>query len=102
MQTEISRFGRVGFSRFQQQQEVGLEASGQFLSKIEALVMLVPLARVSARSEMKLTTRHSGLWWKLLVPPSGATHSSTLGWKIPWIQEHGRLQSMGSQRVGHD
>ena len=31
-----------------------------------------------------------------------ATHSSTLGWKIPWTKEPGRLQSMGSQRVGHD
>ena len=31
-----------------------------------------------------------------------ATHSSTLAWKIPWIEEPGGLQSMGSQRIGHD
>ena len=31
-----------------------------------------------------------------------ATHSSTLAWKIPWTEEPGRLQSMWSQRVGHD
>ena len=31
-----------------------------------------------------------------------ATHSSTLAWKIPWKEEPGRLQSMGSQRVGND
>ena len=31
-----------------------------------------------------------------------ATHSSSLAWKIPWTEEPGRLQSMGSQRVGHD
>ena len=31
-----------------------------------------------------------------------ATHSSTLAWKIPWKEEPGSLQSMGSQRVGHD
>ena len=31
-----------------------------------------------------------------------ATHSNTLAWKIPWMEEHGRLQSMGSQRVWHD
>ena len=31
-----------------------------------------------------------------------ATHSSTLAWKIPWMEEPGRLQSMGSQRVRHD
>ena len=31
-----------------------------------------------------------------------ATHSGTLAWKIPWTKEPGRLQSMGSLRVGHD
>ena len=31
------------------------------------------------------------------MPP----HSYTLAWKIPWLEEPGRLQSMGSQRVGH-
>ena len=31
-----------------------------------------------------------------------ATHSSILAWRIPWKEESGELQSMGSQRVGHD
>ena len=31
-----------------------------------------------------------------------ATHSSIFAWRIPWTEEHGRLQSTGSQRVGHD
>ena len=31
-----------------------------------------------------------------------ATHSSILFWRIPWTEEPGGLQSMGSQRVGHD
>ena len=31
-----------------------------------------------------------------------AIHSSTIAWKIPWTEELGGLQSMGSQRVGHD
>ena len=31
-----------------------------------------------------------------------ATHSSILVWKIPWTEEPGRLQFMGSQRIGHD
>ena len=31
-----------------------------------------------------------------------ATHSSILAWRIPWSEEPGRLQSIGSQRVGHD
>ena len=36
------------------------------------------------------------------VEKAMATHSSTLAWKTPWMEEPGRLQSMGSQRVGHD
>ena len=31
-----------------------------------------------------------------------AIHSSTLAWKIPWMEDSGRLESMGLQRVGHD
>ena len=31
-----------------------------------------------------------------------ATYSSILAWEVPWTEEPGRLQSMGSQRVGHD
>ena len=31
-----------------------------------------------------------------------ATHSSTLAWRIPWTEEAGRIQSLGSQRVGHN
>ena len=37
-----------------------------------------------------------------LLEKEMATHSSTLAWKTPWTEEPGRLQSMGSQRVGHD
>ena len=37
-----------------------------------------------------------------LLEKEMAAHSSILAWKIPWMVEPGRLQSMGSQRVGHD
>ena len=37
-----------------------------------------------------------------LLEKEMATHSSILAWKIPWMEEPGRLQSMRSQRVGHD
>ena len=37
-----------------------------------------------------------------LLEKEMATHSSILAWKIPWTEEPGGLQSMGSQRVGHD
>ena len=38
----------------------------------------------------------------VLLEKAMAPHSSTLAWKTPWAEEPGRLQSMGSQRVGHD
>ena len=37
-----------------------------------------------------------------LLEKEMATHFSTLAWKIPWMEEPGRLQSMGLQRVGHN
>ena len=42
------------------------------------------------------------LGWEDLLEKEMATHSSILSWKIPWMEESGRLQSMGSQRVGYD
>ena len=40
--------------------------------------------------------------WASQVREAMAPHSSTPAWKIPWTEEPGRLQSMGSLRVGHD
>ena len=42
------------------------------------------------------------LGWEVPLEKEMATHSSILAWKIPWTEELGRLQSMWSQRVGHD
>ena len=39
---------------------------------------------------------------RVVLEKEMATHSSTLAWKIPWIEDPARLQSMGSQRVRHD
>ena len=39
---------------------------------------------------------------ELIMEKAMATHSSTLTWKIPWMEEPGRLQSMRSLGVGHD
>ena len=43
-------------------------------------------------------------WWSCVGvwKTSSLAHSSILAWKIPWTEEHGRLQPMGSQRVRHD
>ena len=56
------------------------------------------IARYPIKSELQV------LFMSLLsaLEKEMATHSSTIAWKIPWMEEPGRLQSMGSQRVGHD
>ena len=47
-------------------------------------------------------TRVRSLGWEDPLEKEMATHSSTLAWKILWMEKPGGLQSMGSQRVGHD
>ena len=42
------------------------------------------------------------LGWEDSLEKEMATHSSVLAWRIPWAEEIGGLQSMGSQRVGHN
>ena len=42
------------------------------------------------------------LTWEDPLEKEMVTHSSILAWRIPWTEEPGRLQTMGSQRVGHD
>ena len=57
-----------------------------------------------------MATYHQNLQYTFLILPSihivpekaMAPHSSTLAWKIPWMEEPGRLQSKGSLGVGHD
>ena len=51
--------------------------------------------------ETQETPVHS-LSWEDALEKGMATHSSILAWKFPWTEEPGKLQSMGSQRVGHD
>ena len=47
-------------------------------------------------------TQDRSLGWEDPLEKAMAPHSSTLAWKIPWTEELGRLQSMGSQRVRHN
>ena len=70
--------------------------------------MLSPL---SSMNQLDTATKHNSYVQSTikLFPSSAlqsekamALHSSTLAWKIPWVEEPGRLQSMGSLRVGHD
>ena len=47
-------------------------------------------------------TQVQSLGWEDPLEMGTATHSSILTWRIPWTEEPGGLQSLGSQRVGHD
>ena len=47
-------------------------------------------------------TRAQSLGQEDTLEKGMATHSSILAWRIQWTEEPGRLQSMGSQRVGHE
>ena len=73
--------------------------------------MLRPTAYTKKTSLVALTvkrlptmqeTRVQCLGQEDLLEKEMATHSSILAWKISWTEKPGRLQSMGSQRVGHD
>ena len=54
------------------------------------------------RLSAMLETRVPSLGREDPLEKDTATHSSIPAWKIPWTEEPGRLQSMGSQRVGHN
>ena len=65
-----------------------------------------PLASLVAQMVMCLPTMQEtqvrSLGREVPLEKAMALHSSILAWKIPWTEEPSRLQSMGSQRVGHD
>ena len=60
------------------------------MNGIDSLISLSDFSMLAYRNA-------SGFWEKAMAP-----HSSTPAWKIPWTEEAGRLQSMGSLKVGHD
>ena len=84
------------------------------LYKYEVLVYFCTVLSQEMKSQASLVAqrlkRLPGMWetwvWSLgqedPLEEEMATHSSTLAWRIPWREEPGRLQSMGSQRVGRD
>ena len=51
---------------------------------------------------LRIVTASMIVSFSLLLCKAMAPHSSILAWKIPWEEEPGRLQSMGSRGVGHD
>ena len=60
------------------------------------------VAQMVKRLSTMRETRVRSLGWEDPLEKEMAIHSGTIAWKIPWTEEPGRLQSMGSQRVRHD
>ena len=60
------------------------------------------MAQMAKHLSTMWETQVRALDWEDPLEKEMATHSNTIVWKIPWTEEPGRLQSMGSQRVGHD
>ena len=75
------------------------------LFQVPGRALLTPLSLVAQTVKNLPATQETGvqsLGWEDALKKEKATHSSILAWKIPWTEEPGRLQSTGSQRVGHD
>ena len=69
------------------------------VTRTRSRVVSAHVARGEYRGEISPGWQLSG--W-IMGEFTGATHSSVLAWRIPWTEEPGKLQFMGSQRVGHD
>ena len=65
-------------------------------------IWIFPGSSDSKASATRQETQVQSLGQEDLLKKEMVTHSRTLAWKIPWIEELGRLQSIGSQRDGDD
>ena len=69
-------------------------------------IIYIYIASLVAQTVKRLPTmRETWVWsldWEVPLEKEMTTHSSIFSWKIPWMEEPGRLQSMGSQRVRQD
>ena len=80
--------------------ERNIKVPGYGYTHFEMLTSLV--AQMVKRLSTMRETWVRALGWEDPLEREMAIHSSTVAWKIPWTEEPGTLQSMGSQRVGHD
>ena len=66
------------------------------------LLCVLSLGGSDGKASTMQETQVQSLGREDLLEKEMATHSSTLAWKVPWMEEPGRLPSMGSRRAGHD
>ena len=82
--------------------QVSLFAGFTLGPSVLLFVHLCAVAQTVKRLSTMRETQVQALGWEDPLEKEMIVHSSTSAWKIPWTEEPGRLQSMGSQRVGHD
>ena len=80
---------------------------GLFVSKVNYFFLYLTPGKTRKLSKLKFISKIVTFFYFLvyfhgLLEKAMAPHSSTLAWKIPWTEEPGGLQSMGSLRVRHD
>jgi len=68
---------------------------------ISHVILGTPLPYLCLIFSLYIWCMYNNTYLRVIREKAMATHSSTLAWKIPWVAEPGRLQSMGSLRVGH-
>ena len=85
----------MGFYRESRELECSFLKRGAFLS-YQLIAQLIKNLPTMQETQVQFLGQKDPLEKEM------ATHSSTLAWKIPWMEEPNRLQSMGLQRVGHD
>ena len=96
LQARILEWIAISFSRgFSQPRD---QTQVSYISRQVLSLVAQTVKRLSTMQE----TRVRSLGWEDPLEKEMAIHSSILAWKIPWTEEPGRLQSMGSQRVEHD
>ena len=83
---------------YQHESAIGIHMSPPFYTSLPILPLSVDSEPLFEFPELTADSH----WLSILLEKEMATHSSSLAWRIPWMEEPGRLQSMGSQRVGHD
>ena len=88
----LRRFGNFFFNLFL----INFLGPGRWSSQVAQMVKRLPMMPIMWETRVQFLGRED------LLEKEMATHSSIFAWKPPWMVEPGRLQSMGSQRVGHD
>ena len=99
----LALFARHLWAKSNLKSHIGTPCRSQYYWDLSLHYMRASLVAQTIKSLPTMQeTRVQSLGWEDLLEKELTTHSSILAWKIPWMEELGRLQYIGSQRVRHD